>query len=117
LLTFYRRLFRQSNFHIVADICSVLCVLWGFITILVVGLQCRPLAKYWNPTISGTCINQLAFMEGIQGINVILGLAILVMPLPMVWRLHRPWQDRAALSSVFLIGGLFAMIYLVYSFL
>lgn len=57
--------------------------------------------------IDGKCINEIKFVQGIQGINVVLDLVILVMPVPMVWGLKRPWQDRVALLAVFLLGGLY----------
>jgi len=95
----------MTNFCYIADVYSVLCVLWGAVTILVIGIQCQPLARYWDPDIPGTCISRIAFIEGIQAFNIFLDISILIMPLPIMWRLHRPWQDKLALSGVFLLGG------------
>jgi hypothetical protein len=106
LLFFYRRLFSMTNFCYIADVYSVLCVLWGAVTIIVIGIQCQPLARYWDPDIPGTCISRIAFIEGIQAFNIFLDISILIMPFPIMWRLHRPWQDKLALSGVFLLGGL-----------
>lgn len=81
-------------------------VAWGAATFLAAALQCRPLAAFWDQSIDGHCFNGLQYILGVQGVNIALDFAILCLPMPMVWRLHRPWQDKAALSVVFALGGL-----------
>ena len=83
-----------------------LTIAWGIAVLLVACLQCRPLAKYWNPTIPGYCIDPMKYILGNQGVNIALDFMILALPWPMVWGLHRPWKDKLALSAVFLLGAL-----------
>jgi hypothetical protein len=76
------------------------------VAILGFALQCRPLARQWDMTVPGTCDDQIAFIEAIQGINILLDASIFAVPWPMIWKLHRPWQDKIGLSGIFLLGGL-----------
>ena len=56
---------------------------------MMVGLAiCRPMSKIWNPSITGTCVNQLLLYLVTTGINMGFDIAILVWPLPMLWGLQ-----------------------------
>ena len=81
-------------------------VAWGVATFLAAALQCRPLYAFWDPAVNGHCFNALQYILGVQGVNIALDFAILCLPMPLVWSLRRPWQDKVALSVVFLLGGL-----------
>ena len=50
--------------------------------------MCRPLAKIWDPSIAGTCVNQSLFVIVTSGINMGFDVVILVWPLPLVWGLQ-----------------------------
>ena len=106
IITFYRRIFAVRQFRLAANVLIGMTVAWGFATFLSAALQCRPLAKAWDPTIPGTCFNTLQYILGVQGVNIALDFAILMLPIPMVWALNRPWQDKLALSGVFFVGAL-----------
>lgn len=90
----------------VAKALIALVIAWGAATFLAAALQCRPLAAVWDPTIHGECFNTEQYILGIQGVNIALDFAILLLPIRPVWGLHRPWQDKMALSAVFLVGTL-----------
>lgn len=106
IVLFYRKIFAVRKFRIAANYLIGTCVAWGTATFLSAALQCMPLAKFWDPSVNGYCFNRAKFVLGIQGVNIFLDIVILCMPMPMVWRLQRPWQDKLALSGVFLLGGL-----------
>ena len=106
VIIFYRRIFVTKEFKMMADGLIVMCVLWGAATFLSSALQCRPLKAFWDITIQGQCFDSIKFVLGVQGVNIFLDVAILLLPMKMVWGLHRPWQERLALSGVFLLGGL-----------
>jgi hypothetical protein len=106
VLVFYRRIFTTKVFRRCTDGLIVMCILWGTATLLASALQCRPLRAYWDQSVNGHCFDALKFVLGVQGVNIFLDVAILCLPLPMVWGLRRAWQERLALSGVFLLGGL-----------
>jgi len=96
-----------------ANIALAACSLWWIIYILMAALQCRPLQAFWNKSIHGACLNSINFTLGIQAVNIMLDVAILGLPMRLVWRLHRPWSERLATAAVFLLGVfvVFASIY------
>ena len=67
---------------------------------------CQPVAKFWNPSLPGHCINSVA-ADIAYGINhVISDLIIAILPLPMIWRLKlRSTRDKVELALVLSGGG------------
>jgi hypothetical protein len=63
--------------------------------------------------VPGTCIDANKFIIVNQAFNVLMDFVILVLPVPMIWNLHRAWQDKLALNGVFALGAFvcFASIY------
>ena len=69
--------------------------------------QCKPIAFAWNKSIrGGTCINVLAFFRFIAVPTVISDVAVLALPLPMIWQLQMSTKHKLALSGVFILGSL-----------
>ena len=60
----------------------------------------------WNPFVLGRCINIHSFFIGIAVPNIITDIALLVMPLPYMWRLQVTLPKKIALMFVFILGGL-----------
>jgi hypothetical protein len=86
---------------------------WGTGIFLACAGQCRPLRAYWDHSIAGQCFNAQEFIIVNQGFNVFMDFVILALPVPMIWNLHRAWQDKLALNGVFALGAFvcFASIY------
>ncbi|EED15358.1 conserved hypothetical protein [Talaromyces stipitatus ATCC 10500] len=104
IICFYPCLFINSGFRTVVNTLFILCIIWAAVTILGFALRCRPLTQQWDMTVFGTCDGQIAFIESIQGIDISLDASIFAMPWPMIWKLHRSWQDKIGLSGIFLLG-------------
>ncbi|KAI4248204.1 MAG: hypothetical protein LQ352_005986 [Teloschistes flavicans] len=62
------------------------------------------LSRNWNPAVPGRCINELAFARYTAILNVSTGFLMLLLPLPMVWRLNVTVQQKVALTATFLHG-------------
>lgn len=68
--------------------------------------QCSPVAYAWDKTIrGGTCINEQAYYRYISLPNVITDAVMLVLPLPLVWRLHTSLSQKIGLTVIFLTGS------------
>ncbi|KAI4138787.1 MAG: hypothetical protein L6R39_006608 [Caloplaca ligustica] len=76
----------------------------GITTIVGSILQCTPIARNWDTTTPGRCLDKLDFARYTAIPNVITGFAMLVLPLPMVWRLNVTFQQKIALTATFLHG-------------
>lgn len=71
--------------------------------------KCNPRQKEWDPTISGHCFSGLSFGVLSGTINVVSDCSILILPLPLIWRLQISWDKKARIIAVFSVG-LFACI-------
>ncbi|KAL8653877.1 MAG: hypothetical protein Q9226_003659 [Calogaya cf. arnoldii] len=90
----------------VANTIIAVVVLWYLAITLAGALICLPVKSHWDPHVPAHCGNQYTF-DIIAPIPWILtDFAILIAPIPMVWRLHMAIRQRVALGALFLIGGL-----------
>ena len=82
-------------------------ILWWIGTILADNLICIPIKHNWDPDIPARCGNKklLDILPPIPWI--VTDLAILLMPMPMVYKLHLPGSQRLGLLGLFLLGSLY----------
>lgn len=84
---------------------------FGIGQILEAFLTCRPFAKTWDPVLQGTCaLFKTGFLaDGI--INIVTDLAIVLLPMRVVWRLqHVSKQRKIALTAMFALGILYVFV-------
>ncbi|KAL8957176.1 MAG: hypothetical protein Q9193_005487, partial [Seirophora villosa] len=62
------------------------------------------MARNWDHNVPGRCIDELTFARYTSIPNVVTGFAMLILPLPMVWRLKISVQQKIALTATFLHG-------------
>lgn len=65
---------------------------------------CWPIAKNWDKTITGSCGNIIQAYEAFGIINLTIDLAIVVLPMPLLWGLQLPVAKKIALTAIFGIG-------------
>ncbi|KAJ5731518.1 uncharacterized protein N7483_006026 [Penicillium malachiteum] len=113
IICFYRRVFATCQFQRFTFGLNCLIAAWGAGIFLACAGQCRPLRAYWDKSIEGHCFNANLFFIVNQAFNVLMDFVILALPVPMIWGLHRAWQDKLALNGVFALGAFvcFASIY------
>ncbi|PYH91019.1 integral membrane protein [Aspergillus ellipticus CBS 707.79] len=113
IICFFRRLFTTERFLRFTFYLSTLIALWSTGIFLACAFQCRPLRAFWDNHVDGKCFNGMVFIIVNQAFNVVMDFVILAAPVPMIWSLHRSWQDKLALNAVFALGGFvcFASIY------
>ena len=96
-------IFRYATYTIM-----FLVIAFGTGLFLEAFLTCRPFAKLWDPFLQGTCVSfKPGFLaDGI--INIVIDLAIVLLPMRMVWRLqHVSKQRKVAFTAVFALGILY----------
>ncbi|KAJ6109661.1 hypothetical protein N7486_001896 [Penicillium sp. IBT 16267x] len=103
---FYVRILNSRKFLIITYVIGALVLGLGIAVLFVDVFQCSPIAAAWNPNLHGSCVNLTIFYRAISPINVLTGLMIAVLPIPLVWRLHAPRGQKVALTGVFLLSGL-----------
>ncbi len=99
------RIFFIRPFKIAAYLVMGLCTAWAIMTILIAFLLCLPLDYNWNllPT-TGHCGNQTSAYTAVGVVDILTDVLILLLPLPMIWRLQVPQANRIALAALLCLG-------------
>lgn len=106
ILLLYIRVFTTNlrKFTIAVGTIGTVVSATGITTVVGSIAQCIPVSRNWNPAVPGRCINELAFARYTAILNVSTGFLMLLLPLPMVWRLNVTVQQKVALTATFLHG-------------
>lgn len=104
----YRNLFRQNSRAVVWS-CHILLVLvlaaagWGVGGVI---FLCKPVQKYWNGELSGTCINAEYHFWSTAILGIVLDWVIWGLPMPVIGKLKVGRQQRIWLMGMFGLGAL-----------
>jgi hypothetical protein len=102
---FYARLFSiNRRFKMVLWGMGVLLTGWWFCTMLVPWSFCDPWSKNLWPMTPGTCVHGTEWHHAVAFINFSLDIAVLLLPMPLIWRLQMTVGKKVAVSFVFLLG-------------
>lgn len=106
ILLLYIRVFTTNLRNFTIAVCAIGTIVGatGITTIVGSIAQCAPISRNWNVAVPGHCIDKLAFARYTAIPNVITGFTMLLLPLPMVWRLNVTVQQKVALTATFLHG-------------
>jgi hypothetical protein len=103
-LFFYLRIFINKGFILAVKIMIGIILAWWTSNILQVFLICRPFNFNWNIYITGTCGNRPVAFTAIGAINLITDVAILLLPIPTVFKLQMPLSSKFGICGIFAIG-------------
>ena len=103
VLVLYLRIF-TGRFTRICTWISVTFTLLMFITFeLVTVFICNPIAHYWDPIMRrGSCLDLNFFFRSHALPNILIDLAILVIPLPTIWNLNANIARKMGLTLMFL---------------
>lgn len=87
---------------------GVLVFLYWVSAVLTIALLCRPVAYNWDRTIPGTCGDVLKIEYASAGFNMGIDLGVVLLPLPIVWRLHMSNRKKTGVTASFAIGIMLA---------
>ncbi|KAL4759500.1 uncharacterized protein BDW70DRAFT_161601 [Aspergillus foveolatus] len=80
-------------------------VTYGTWAVLSGFLNCIPVARFWDPTIPGSCLSSKALWFSNASMHIATDLAILVIPIPALYSLDLPRKQKVALIAIFAVGG------------
>ncbi|KAJ5607776.1 hypothetical protein N7537_004395 [Penicillium hordei] len=109
ILLLYMEIFPgNQKFFWCATSVGCLVFLYWVSAILTIALLCRPVAYNWNRTISGSCGDVLKIQYASAGFNMGIDLGVVLLPLPIVWRLQMSSRKKIGVTASFAIGILTA---------
>ncbi|KAH9983959.1 integral membrane protein [Xylariaceae sp. FL0662B] len=105
LRIFYvHRWFRWGTYALIAYIW-----VWGITEEFIAIFLCKPVAYQWDQyrpdeTPGASCLDQLAYYRWVSVPNVIHDVAMIIVPVPMIWRSKIATRQKLAVSCVFLLA-------------
>ncbi|RDW89702.1 hypothetical protein BP6252_01734 [Coleophoma cylindrospora] len=109
LLLFFRRIFPSEKFNICVWIMIGFVIASNFSILMALTFQCLPFYGNWtnwaykvNPV---QCIDQYAAVFVAAGLSITHDAIILVMPLPLLWKLQLHWRKKVNLLFMFSVGS------------
>ena len=106
ILFFYRRLFPVNKLRIATfALLGTIAALW-ITSALASILPCTPVSYNWDRTQQGGhCLgNRGAFTIGVSVPNIVTDVLILLLPLPVIWKLQTHFKKKVALCGIFSLG-------------
>ncbi|CRG88293.1 hypothetical protein PISL3812_05322 [Talaromyces islandicus] len=112
-LLLYYRIFHFSYFKKWAYLIGGFVVMWVIIITFLFIFICVPVQKLWYPQLPGHCINQVGTWIANAASTIATDLAILILPIPQIWKLHLGKVEKIALTVTFSLGFfvVFASVY------
>ncbi|KAI5925280.1 hypothetical protein F4810DRAFT_659796 [Camillea tinctor] len=101
VLWMLKRIFAVRTFVMITWVVIFFQAAWVVMTVLIGLLVCRPIQKNWDPTVEGTCGNQIAAYTAVSVYNVIIDIVMCIMPLPMIYKLQLKAPYKLALFGIF----------------
>lgn len=107
MLLFYYRMSKLRWLRILSMCIAVIVVGYSISTVFALIFPCKPIAKAWDVTIvEGSCINRGAVYIVQAVTNIVTDVLILLLPVPMVWKLQMPFIQKIGLGFIFIVGSL-----------
>lgn len=89
----------------------VFTVAWGITNIVGNALQCLPPRYFWERTIDGRCPdNQEAFAITMGALAVAEDVALLAIPIAVVWRMKLSRPEKIRITILFGFGGMYVLL-------
>ena len=105
ILALFLRIFVEKRYRIVTWVLAAIIAATPFAVSLATVFQCSPVRYAWDKlTLRGTCIDvaKLYIYCGLP--NVITDVAMLLLPIPMIVKLHTDQSQKFGISLVFFLG-------------
>lgn len=108
-LFLYRRIFPSTRFHMVCYAALTLTGLYAIASILVLTISCLPPPPITPEQPIAMLKCSISYLNNsflaMLIVNVVLDFIILLLPLPLIWRLQTTWWRKLQLSLVFILGS------------
>ncbi|OJJ45265.1 hypothetical protein ASPZODRAFT_17485 [Penicilliopsis zonata CBS 506.65] len=105
IILFYLHIFRGPRFSVACYVLLAFTVCWMLAAFLGNTFQCTPVRYFYDKSIVGSCMNPRPFFQAIGSISVVEDVAILCLPMPILWQLQIEPRKKAILIFIFSLGG------------
>lgn len=107
LLWIMTRIFSPYRKVVILIYVFLALMLTYYIPAVIVKIRvCAPIAKFWNPSLNGSCLDSVAIYLADAVISVISDLIILMLPCPLTLSLQLPLRKRVRVMAILGAGGI-----------
>lgn len=109
IIYFYLRIFKSKRFRLACYAVMTFAVVYLIAFDLVCIFQCHPVHyawDRWDGEHQGTCLNANAVGWSAAGLNMVLDIATISLPLRELGKLQLSWDKKIPLMLLFLLGFL-----------
>ncbi|KAJ5559067.1 hypothetical protein N7535_009068 [Penicillium sp. DV-2018c] len=110
LMSYYRIGGFVKSYRVTIVIAIVICAATQVVFTFIMSLECRPISKQWDVTVSGKCIEVVSFY---YGTNLGFDVAIIILPLPVLWKLQLDRKQKYVLIGMFGLGFFVTIIQII----
>jgi hypothetical protein len=109
IILFYRRLFPQRSVFWILVATAFILIGTAVGCLIASLLACRPFASNWgSPTEQAkNCFDREAFFIWLSFPNLVTDVIMLVLPMPIMWKLNAPLGIRIGLMATFAVSALY----------
>ncbi|KAJ0382942.1 hypothetical protein COL922a_011499 [Colletotrichum nupharicola] len=100
----YRRIFANEIMQKLTMGGLIFMGLWTSTLSILLPLVCYPVAKFWDDSIDGKCLDYLTIWYAMAGVNLVSDFVIFSMPIPVIKSLQLPRRQKRMLLLVFALG-------------
>lgn len=105
ILFLYKRLSPVRWFNYAIYIVMGIIVTYSLALGFALVFPCKPIAKNWNPFMEGKCIDKAAIYLANAAINAATDVIMLLLPIPMIVKLHVSRFQKLGLFILFAFGS------------
>ena len=107
ILVFYLRIFTIKAYRMIVYSLLAIVLATEIVTSIISLNLCRPFSFNWDRTIpGGSCYQETVFYEWGSFPNIVTDVAILILPMPVVWNLHTSNNMKVGLTLTFLLASM-----------
>ncbi|KAH6666341.1 hypothetical protein B0J14DRAFT_604668 [Halenospora varia] len=105
ILFFYIRLFGVNDiFRWACYIFVFMITAFGIAGFFSEVFSCTPVSHSWDPLGPGTCVEAKPYCSSIGIIHVIFDFGIVILPMPLIWKLQLAFRSKVILSFLLCLG-------------
>ena len=106
VLLLYDRIFSRTSprFRILLMATTGIIFAWAVGSVCSTLFRCSPVKFFWNKDINGSCSNAKTGRIAAAALNSAIDVILLVLPVPLVWKLMLPSKQKLAVIGIFGLG-------------
>lgn len=103
----YYRIMSVSNLRWLFLTAIIIVAMWGTSQAIMPFIQCIPLKGVWDPRVKAKCTPNTLTLWFFNGVfNIVTDIVIMILPLPIIWKLELPRSQKFILIGIFCLGFL-----------